>query len=82
MTLEELLEIGPYSLGKTDKHAMLDEYLLDLSRFHYEHSGEYRKMLDATGVKIDDIRHYEDLPYLPVSLFKDLTLRSVMRSGP
>ena len=77
MTIEDLLEIDPFSLGKTDKHAMLDEYLLDLSMFHYEHSGEYRKMLDATGVKIDEIRHYEDLPYLPVSLFKDLTLRSV-----
>ena len=29
MTLEELLEINPYSLGKEDKHAVLDEYLLN-----------------------------------------------------
>lgn len=77
MTLEELLEIAPYSLCKEDKHTILDENLLGLSRFHYEHSEEYRKMLDATGVEIDKIKHYEDLPYLPVSLFKDLTLRSV-----
>ena len=77
MTLEELLEIAPYSLGKEDKHAVLDEYLLNLSKFHYEHSEKYKKMLDATGVELNKIHHYEDLPYLPVSLFKDLTLRSV-----
>ena len=77
MTLEELLEINPYSLGKEDKHAVLDEYLLNLSKYHYEHSEEYKKMLDSTGVDLNMIQHYEDLPYLPVSLFKDLTLRSV-----
>lgn len=77
MTLEELLETAPYSLCKEDKHAVLDAYLLNLSKYHYEHCEAYRKMLDATGVDLNTIRHYEDLPYLPVSLFKDLTLRSV-----
>src|SRR5574344_414116 len=77
MTLEELLEIAPYSLGKEDKHKVLDEYLANLTKYHYEHSEEYRKMLDSTGVDLNKIQHYEDLPYLPVSLFKDLTLRSV-----
>ena len=77
MSLEELLEIAPYSMDKEQKHAMLDEYLLDLSKYHYAHSEAYKKMLDATGVDLGKIKHYEDLPYLPVSLFKDLTLRSV-----
>ena len=77
MTLEELMDIAPYSMGKEEKHAVLDEYLVNLTKYHYEHSEEYRKMLDGTGVDINSIKHYEDLPYLPVSLFKDLTLRSV-----
>lgn len=77
MTLEELLEKDPYSLGKEDKHKVLDAFLTDLTRHHYAHCEAYRKMLDATGVDIDKIRHYEDLPYLPVRLFKELTLRSV-----
>ena len=77
MEFEELLNIAPYSLGKEEKHAVLDEYLIKLTQYHYEHSEEYRKMLDGTGVDINKIQHYEDLPYLPVSLFKDLTLRSV-----
>ena len=77
MELEELLEIAPYSLGKEEKHAMLDEFLLNLTKYHYEHNDGYKKMLDGTGVDINTIKCYEDLPYLPVSLFKDMTLRSV-----
>ena len=57
MTLEELLEINPYSLSKEDKHAVLDEYLLNLSKYHYEHSEEYKKMLDSTGVDLTKIQH-------------------------
>ena len=77
MTYEEILEIAPFSLARKDKRRLLDERLLALTRYHYAHCEEYRKMLDATGVDINKVEHYEDLPFLPVSLFKDLTLRSV-----
>jgi len=76
MILEEILEIAPYSLGKEEKHQMLDDYLIGITKFHYENCKEYRKMLDANGFKVNKIQHYEEIPYLPVSLFKDLTLRS------
>ena len=76
MTVEDILAIAPYSLGKEDKHQMLDDYLIGITKFHYENCAEYRKMLDAIGLEINELRHYEDIPYLPVSLFKDLTLRS------
>ena len=77
MTIEELQNIPPYSLDKEAKHRALDQYLIELTKYHYEHCEAYRKMLDGIGVDINQIQHYEDLPYLPVSLFKDLTLRSV-----
>jgi len=76
MTVEDILAIAPYSLGKEDKHQMLDDYLIGITKFHYENCAEYRKMLDAIGLEINKLQHYEDIPYLPVSLFKDLTLRS------
>ena len=77
MTYEEILEIAPFSMERADKQRLLDERLLALTRYHYAHCEEYRKMLDATGVDVNNVEHYEDLPFLPVSLFKDLTLRSV-----
>ena len=75
--IENILETLPYSLNKEEKHKMLDEYLCELSRFHYDKCDEYKRMLDACGINVNDVRHYEDIPFLPVSLFKDLTLRSI-----
>ena len=59
MTFDELMDIAPYSLGKEEKHAVLDEYLLNLTRYHYEHSEDYKKMLDGTGVDISKIQHLQ-----------------------
>ena len=36
-----------------------------------------RKMTDAIGFDPAAIRHYADLPYLPVTLFKELRLSSL-----
>lgn len=75
--IENILETLPYSLNKEEKHKMLDEYLCELSRYHYDKCHEYKRMLDAYGINVNDVRHYEDIPFLPVGLFKDLTLRSI-----
>jgi len=77
VTLDNILEIAPYSLDKEEKHRMLDEYLCGLTRYHYNNCVEYRKILDANGIIVSSIQHYEDIPFLPVSLFKDMTLKSI-----
>ncbi len=77
MTFEELLQIPPYSLGHEEKHALLTERLLGLTEHHLAHCPEYRRMLDSVGYDSGSISGYEDLPFLPVRLFKELSLRSV-----
>ena len=77
MDIQEILAIEPYSLDKEAKHRMLNERLWELTRRHYETSAEYRRMLDATGLDIDNLPDYEHLPFLPVRLFKEFELRSV-----
>jgi len=77
ISIEDILGTSPYSMKKAEKHQMLDEYLLALTRFHYDDCDSYKRMLDAKGVRIESLKHYEEIPFLPVTLFKDLTLRSV-----
>lgn len=77
MDINEILEIAPYSLSKEKKHALLNERLHDLTRKHYEKCELYRRMFDATGLNIDNLPDYENLPFLPVRLFKEFELRSV-----
>lgn len=75
------LEYGPFELGRGEKQALLTEALGDLTRYHYQNSEFYRRMLDAQGFDVGEISSYYDLPFLPVSLFKKMDLLSVKKEG-
>lgn len=72
-----LLEIPPYSLNKSAKTAALTEELKRLTKHHIDACPAYAGMMRAVGLDLNKVQTYEDLPFLPVSLFKDLTLKSV-----
>ena len=72
-----LLEIPPYSVDKAEKTATLPEELKRLTQKHIDACPAYAGMMNAVGLDLDKVKTYEDLPFLPVSLFKDLTLKSI-----
>lgn len=77
MEYEDIYDVEPFSLSKEEKGRFLDERLLSLTRHHYAHCEAYRHMLETTGVRLDELEHFKDIPFLPVSLFKELTLKSI-----
>ena len=77
---DEIINISPYSLDKAEKRKLLNDRLIGLTRYHYDNCEEYRKMLDCLEVSPDKISDYEDIPFLPVTLFKEMDLMSVDRS--
>ena len=81
MEIKDILNLEPYSISHSAKHNMLNERMWDLTRFHYNNSPEYRKMFDATGLDINSLPDYEQLPFLPVRLFKEFELRSVPKEN-
>ena len=74
---EEILKIAPFSLDKEAKKALLTRKLNALTRHHYQHCEPYRKMLEA--LNFDPAADHDplSLPFLPVSLFKQLELKSI-----
>ena len=74
---QEFLKVPPYSLTKEEKRQKFTEYMNELTKFHYENSAEYKKMLDALNYSPQENYELEDLPMLPVGLFKDYELCSV-----
>lgn len=74
---QEFLKVSPYSLTKEEKRQKFTEYMNELTKFHYENSAEYKKMLDALNFSPQKIYDLESLPMLPVGLFKEFELRSV-----
>ncbi len=84
---ERLLNEPPYSLRQSDKEAILVEGLNELTRHHYEKSPEYARILDAAWGGLKTYGSISEVPWLPVSLFKEMELKSttlpamVMRSS-
>tara|TARA_B100000686_G_scaffold348912_1_gene441108 strand:- start:307 stop:1395 length:1089 start_codon:yes stop_codon:yes gene_type:complete len=75
--LTGVLDIAPYSLDRVEKRAFLNDELRQCTRLHYEQCVEYRRMMDATGLNLDELPEYDELPFLPVRLFKEFELKSV-----
>lgn len=77
MTLDEIMNIPPYSLGKKDKEKMLTKRLAELTELHRQNCPEYERMLKAIEFHVENAGSYREFPFLPVRLFKELELRSV-----
>jgi phenylacetate-coenzyme A ligase PaaK-like adenylate-forming protein len=78
--IDEFFDISPYSLSAKEKQRLLLKRLTELTKFHSENSDAYRNILDALGRKPSSIKTASDIPFLPVSLFKERDLLSVPRS--
>ena len=75
----ELLGLPPYGLSQDQKRERLLPMMRALTRHHAERCVPYRNVLDrvfggADGLSIERL---EDVPFLPVTLFKTHTLSSV-----
>lgn len=68
---------APYSLRSQDKRDWLLPRLNRLTRHHYLHCTPYRRVLDAVFGGCREASSLDELPYLPVSLFKMQSLKSV-----
>jgi len=67
----------PFSFDKQEKEVILTKRLGELTRHHYDNCSAYRGVLDGLGFQVDRIDRYQNIPFLPVSLFKHLNLLSI-----
>jgi hypothetical protein len=84
---ERLLNQPLYSLKQAGKEPLLLEGLNALTGYHYEKSPEYKRIIDVAWGGPKTYGALTEIPYLPVSLFKEMELKStalpamVMRSS-
>ena len=67
---------SPYRMAAGEKDCVLTQQMNILTDYHRAHCPAYDRMLSACGI-LHEAKHYSELPYLPVGLFKRLTLESV-----
>lgn len=75
--LTTFFESGPYSWDKAKKGAELTAKLRELTEWHRTQCAPYERILDRLGMEVSSIDRYEDMPFLPVPLFKTMELKSV-----
>ena len=76
MTFDELVALPAFSLSAPEKEAALLAELNALTRHHYQHSPGYRRIADAAWGGPVQARTLADVPYLPVEIFKEVSLSS------
>lgn len=78
MDYDSILDMEPYGLEKTEKERFLTEILSELTMHHYKNCLAYQKIMDAVGFDIHQINTYYDIPFLPVRMFKEYELKSIL----
>lgn len=75
----DLLELPPFGLSQAAKQERLLPMLQSLTEHHFAHCEPYRNVLNRVfgGGKKLPFERIEDVPFLPVTLFKTHTLASV-----
>lgn len=77
MTYDELLTHEPFGVPQTEKELILTRGLKDLTLRHRENCLPYRKILDTLLFDEKKVSRIDDIPFLPVRLFKEIELRSI-----
>ncbi len=78
--LDAQLAMAPYALDAGAKAALLTRGLGQLTRHHRRHCADYDRMLAVLGDGSARAEGVADFPFLPVRLFKELSLLSVDRA--
>jgi hypothetical protein len=74
---DALFQVPPFGLSRAEKNALLFPLLKDLTEHHKKNCAAYAKIIDVAFKGHEGAYRLEELPYLPVSLFKNRTLHSV-----
>jgi phenylacetate-coenzyme A ligase PaaK-like adenylate-forming protein len=78
--LTETLNIPPFSLKQQEKNTLFKKAFSELTKYHAENCLGYRKILEQLKFNTNKMFELEELPFIPVRLFKEFELCSVDKS--
>lgn len=73
------LEFEPYCFASDEKATALTSALTALTAWHRSQCNEYQSILDSLRVEPANIQNLEEIPFIPVRLFKEFDLLSIDR---
>lgn len=70
-------EIPLFTYDKITKHEFFLKLMLELFEHHYRYCDDFSQMMRAINYQKKNIKHIEDLPFIPVRMFKLFDLKSI-----
>ena len=77
INIENTFKLEPYSLNANDKQRLLLDHLNALTKHHQQSCQSYKNFLDSNHLTNKVFSKIEDLPFLPVRVFKNLEVKSI-----
>jgi len=78
--LKNIMEIPPFSLDTEAKSALYLDAINDLTKYHYDNCIEYERILNLLNHDTNNRSPVEEIPSIPVRLFKQYELFSGQKS--
>src|SRR5690606_8298713 len=78
--IDSLLSMKPYSLSEDQKEEIFSAAMREAVSLHYEKSPEYRKICQNSDFDHNSAYAVEQIPFIPVHLFKKFKLKSISDS--
>lgn len=72
--IDPLLELEPYSLPQAEKEKLFLEAVNEALEHHYTQNDLFKRFIDHQNFNAKNNPTLEQLPYLPITLFKELEL--------
>ncbi len=77
MIIDELLGTEPYFLSQSEKKPRFLQSMKESFQWHYQNCEMFQRFIDAQPVQnLSSAEKIEELPYLPITIFKELDLVS------
>ena len=75
----ELLDLKPFEINQKEKNEVFKSAMQESLYHHYENSIEFKQICDNHKFNVKEDFQLEDIPYIPVSIFKKFNLLSVSK---
>lgn len=79
-TIDELMKLEPFSLEYEEKKPYFMKCIAESIKFHYENCIDYQNYCKKKKFDPDNIIDISNIPFLPIDIFKKMTLLSVPKS--
>lgn len=79
INLNQIIKLNPFSLGKKEKQIIFNKIISRLNNFHYKNCKKYKKIINSLNLNLKLTKRIENMPFVPVRLFKDHDLYSIKK---